>query len=546
MKFSELKYKRPNFKRIQKQISLLLSELDNSTTEEKKLLIDKINKIRNKFNTHASLCRIRHSQNTVDEFYEQENSFFDEVDPKFLTLIVEFYKKLIKYKSELEPIYGENIFKILETTQKISSPEVESLREKEAKLMSEYDKLTANAEIIFDGKPYNLSTINTFSESPDRDIRKRSSFAHWEWFNSNKEKIEDIFDSLVKTRHEIAQKLGYENYIQLAYDSLARIDYGQTEVFNFRNSVRESLLPLIKEIDESHRKKIGVEKIKFYDESLLFPDGNTEKIVDLIPKSKIIFSKLSKKLGKMFKKFVKKEVLDLESREAKSLGGYCDYLHNFKIPFIFANFNNTINDVGVFAHECGHAFNVSSSVQDWPELDWPSIEACEIHSISMEFLTWPYMNLFFENPKKYFYSHLVTSLRFLPYCLTIDEFQHVVYENPMMSKEERNLAWKAIEKANMPDEDYDGCEFLESGCRWQEKAHVFVNPFYYIDYGIAQICAYQLWKNNDIEKYIKLCELGGSKSFLNLLNAVELKSPFEQQTVKEVINYAREKFCELD
>jgi len=235
--------------------------------------------------------------------------------------------------------------------------------------------------------------------------------------------------------------------------------------------------------------------------------------------------------------------MDQINRKGKATGGYCTYIGAFQSPFIFSNFNGTSGDIDVLTHEAGHAFQVYSSRNiGINEYNWPTYEACEIHSMSMEFFTWPWMSLFFEeDTEKYWFSHLANAICFLPYGVAVDEFQHVVYENPDLSPQARNKAWKAIEQKYLPHRDYDGQSYLESGAYWQKQTHIFASPFYYIDYTLAQICAFQFWSRdrNDHatawKDYVSLCQQGGSRSFLELVKLAGLESPFQPGCLQQVM-----------
>src|SRR5690606_28092373 len=196
----------------------------------------------------------------------------------------------------------------------------------------------------------------------------------------------------------------------------------------------------------------------------------------------------------------------------KQGGGYCTYIPEYKSPFIFANFNGTSHDVDVLTHEAGHAFQVYSSRDLLPEYRWPTMEAAEIHSMSMEFLAWPWIDQFFlEDTPKYKFNHLAGAISFLPYGVLVDEFQHHIYEKPGLTPDERKALWRKLEKKYMPFKDYGDDAFMEKGTYWLRQGHIFSAPFYYIDYTLAQVCAFQYWikhqanRKEALESYLKLC-----------------------------------------
>jgi M3 family oligoendopeptidase len=268
-----------------------------------------------------------------------------------------------------------------------------------------------------------------------------------------------------------------------------------------------------------------------------------------------MYAELSKETDDFYQYMWKNELMDNAAKDGKMTGGYCTFIGNHQSPFIFSNFNGTSHDVTVLTHEAGHAFQCYATSRniDLYEYLWPTYEACEIHSMSMEFFTWPWMQLFFkEDTEKFKFEHLSGALQFLPYGVAVDEFQHLVYENPNMTAAERNEAWRMVEKKYLPHRTYEGNDFLEKGGYWHRQSHIFSSPFYYIDYVLAQICAFQFWKKSLEDKenawkdYVKLCKAGGSMSFLKLVELAGLRSPFEDGTVEWAIQPIKEYFEKTD
>jgi M3 family oligoendopeptidase len=507
-----------------------------------------MNAIRNDFNTMANICYIRHTVDTNDEFYKQEQDFFDEVEPEMQGLVTEYYKALVnsRFRSELEKKWGKQLFALAETQLKTFSPEIIEDLQLENKLTSEYTKLVASAKIFFEGEERTLAQLQPFAESPDREMRKRASEARVNFFKEHEEKFDDIYDQLVKVRTKIAQKLGFKNFVELGYARLGRTDYNSEMVAKFREQVKEFIVPVAIKLYERQRERIGVDKLKYYDEAFSFQTGNPTPKGDaewIIENGKKMYKELSPETDEFFRFMTENELMDLVAKKGKASGGYCTYIENYKAPFIFSNFTGTSGDIDVLTHEAGHAFQVYESRHfEIPEYNWPTLEACEIHSMSMEFFTWPWMELFFkEDTEKYKFNHLSSALLFLPYGVAVDEFQHFVYENPNVTPAERKRVWREIEKKYMPTRDYDGNDYLERGGFWQRQSHIYTTAFYYIDYTLAQICAFQFWKRSRENReqawndYLTLCQQGGSKSFTELVKTANLISPFEEGCVQSVI-----------
>ena len=560
MKFSEFKYERPNYEENKKEIASLVERINTSSNyKEQRGNINELNEIRNNIQTMQTICSIRHSIDTEDEFYEKEKNYWDEYSPLYEEINSEFYKSVVesKFKQEIEKDFGQQFVKISQYSLKSFSKEIIKELQEENKLCSEYSKLLASAKINFEGEERNLSGLGKFMQSKDRDMRIKASKAYYNFFKENEEKFDDIFDKLVKLRAKMAKKLNFNNFVELGYIRMMRTDYNAEMVKNFRKQVLEYIVPVASDLYKRQEKRLGIENLVYVDENFEFLSGNATPKGDpeyIIENGKKMYSELSKETKEFFEFMLENELMDLVTKKGKAAGGYCTYIPNYEAPFIFSNFNQTSDDIDVLTHEAGHAFQLYMSTWiDMPEINFPTYESCEIHSMSMEFITWPWMDLFFkEDTEKYKFTHLSSAIKFIPYGILVDEFQHDIYENPTMSKKERKKVWRDLEKKYLPHKDYEGCEFLENGGWWFKQGHIFKNPFYYIDYTLAQICALQFWKKMRENKeqgwnsYLDICRVGGTKSFLEIVNIGNLKSPFEDGCVDNVIDTIKEWLDQVD
>ena len=560
MNFNDYKYEHLDLEKIKGEFSELIGSFEKAENVEGQIeAFDKIIKLRNHIETMQTLVSIRHSIDTNDEFYDKENEYMDEISPILFGFTNDFYKVLVnsKFKDELIKKYGKLLFDLAENTLKVFSNEIIPDAQEENRLSSKYSKLIASAKIDFDGKELNLSQMVPYTQSKDRNVRIEAAKKVAHFFAENQEEFDNIYDSLVKVRTKMAQKMGYKNYVEFGYKQLSRLEYDAKMVEGYRKQVLENIVPLHTELRKRQEKRLGVEKLRFYDESIKFNSGNADPHGSpewILNHGKTMYKELSKETDEFFTFMTENNLLDLLSKKGKMSGGYCTYIPEHKAPFIFANFNGTAHDIDVLTHEAGHAFQVYQSRSfDVPEYLWPTYEACEIHSMSMEFLTWPWMNLFFENDTdKYKFIHLSEALLFIPYGVTVDEFQHWVYENPEVTPQERREKWLEIEKKYLPTRDYGEVNELKNGIFWFRQGHIFSSPFYYIDYTLAQVCAFQFWikSREDREKawkdYLNLCKLGGSKSFFELMKSANLKNPFEEGTLASVIPKIKEYLDSVD
>jgi len=560
MKFNEYEYEHLDLEKIKAEFSRLIESFKKAKNMKRQVAaFDEIIKLRNHIETMQTLVSIRHSVDTNDEFYDKENEYMDEISPILFGFTNDFYKTLVnsKFKDELVEKYGKFLFDLAENTLKTFSPEIIPDAQEENRLSSKYSKLIASAKIDFDGKELNLSQMVPYTQSKNRNVRIEAAKKVAQFFAENQDEFDNIYDSLVKVRTRMAQKMGYKNFVEFGYKQLSRLEYDAKMVEGYRKQVLENIVPLHTELRERQGKRLGVEKLKFYDEAIKFNSGNADPHGSpewILNNGKTMYKELSKETNEFFTFMTENNLLDLLSKKGKMSGGYCTYIPEHKAPFIFANFNGTSHDIDVLTHEAGHAFQVYQSRGfEVPEYLWPSYEACEIHSMSMEFLTWPWMDLFFENDTdKYKFIHLSEALLFIPYGVTVDEFQHWVYENPEATPKERREKWLEIEKKYLPTRDYGEVEELKNGIFWFRQGHIFSSPFYYIDYTLAQVCAFQFWiksrenREKAWQDYLNLCKLGGSKPFFELMKSANLKNPFEEGTLAFVIPKIKEYLDNVD
>jgi M3 family oligoendopeptidase len=540
MKFSEMEYERPDMNILKSEFRSLLNEFENANScKETRDIIEQVNKLRVDYESMMSMAFIHYSIDTCNKSFIEEQDFFDDNNPIYENFVTEYYRALTnsKYRSELEEVFGKYLFTIAELELKTFNPEIIDDLKKENHLTSKYVKLIASAKIMFEGQERNLQQLHPFMESTERKTRKAAFEAYWEFFENNSEELDNIFDELVKLRDGMAKKLGYKNFIELGYARMGRSDYDYDMVAKFRKKIKTLIVPLATELRKRQCRRLGLDSLKAYDFPIQFKSGNAKPKGSpkwIVEVGKIMYDELSPEASEFFNFMIDNDLMDLYNRKGKADMGYCDYIPKFRNPFIFANMDGTEYDITVLTHEAGHALQSYLSrdiaIKEYTD---PTSDSAEIHSMGMEFLTWPWMDLFFkEDTDKFKFSHINGSILFLPYGVLVDEFQHYVYENSEVSPIERKRKWRELENIYLPTYDFDGNKFLENGARWQRQGHIYEVPFYYIDYCLAQICAYQFWQKaredqvKATEDYIRLCKAGGSGSFLELVKIAGLMSPF--------------------
>ncbi|MBL7998604.1 MAG: M3 family oligoendopeptidase [Candidatus Kapabacteria bacterium] len=549
MQFNDIPYSRPDFSEFSAQFNSLLRDFNNAPSAAvQNDIMQQINDVRTELDTAMSVVSVRNSIDTTNSYYESEQDFMDNLGPIYSELVNNYYVALAAspYRADLERIWGKQLFRIAEMSAKCISPEVIEDLQKENHLGTEYQKLLASAKIFFDGEERNLAGMSPYMQSTDRDTRRAASEAKWNFFSAHREELDSIYDNLVKLRTSIAHKLGFENFVGLGYNRMTRSDYNPQMAATYRSYILKHIVPVTQKLRARQKERLGVEKLTIYDEALHFksgnptPKGGPEWIVE---QAKNMYKEMSPETNEFFNFLCDYGLMDLVNRPTKAGGGYCTMFPKYKAPFIFSNFNGTAHDVDVLTHEAGHAFQCYMSRNNGvSEYSFPTLEACEIHSMSMEFFAWKWIKSFFkEDEDKYQFEHLSGALLFLPYGVTVDEFQHYVYENPNATPAQRKATWRDIEKKYLPHRNYDGIPFLEEGGVWQQQSHIYQSPFYYIDYTLAQICALQFWvrakndRDDAWKDYLELCKAGGKYSFLELVQLANLRSPFQEESFVSII-----------
>ena len=552
MKFSEMKYERVELDVARPKLQEFAESFKTAKTAEEAFAAYKeFDEYMQYISTMGSISYIRHTMDTNDEYYAGEVEHWDEIDPILEEFLNEITKILLAhpFRKEMEAAWGNLLFVNAEMDTKTFTPEIVEDLQEENKLVTEYEKLIASAQIEFDGKTLNLAQLMAYAEDVDREVRKAAVKAEAVWYNNNAQRLDEIFDELVKIRHRIAGKLGHDSFTQIGYYRMTRNCYDQEMVAKFRKGVVDHIVPLAREMKKAQAKRIGITDPKVYDMGLFYPDGNAKPKgtpEEIFAHGKKMYEELSPDTAEFMNFMLKSEMFDVITRPGKAAGGYCATLAMHKVAFVFANFNGTSGDIDVLTHEAGHAYASYAAKDVYPSnLREYTSDVAEIHSMAMEFLTWPWMEGFFgESTEKYYNIHLARAITFIPYGTMVDEFQHLVYENPSWTPAQRNACWLELEKKYTPWLDFDNLPFLSEGRMWQAKWHIYGRPFYYIDYCLAQIMALSFWAEAQEDfkaawkKYDKLVSFAGTKTFVELTELSEMPSPFVPENIAKITGAA--------
>ena len=562
MTFSQIAYQRIDVDALRQQLTGLLEQLRGATTFEQaeQAFLAENQAEGATLGTMRNVAQIRRDIDTRDEFYDGEMAFYNQELPKLQPLKKQWTEALLAspFRPALEEKYGAVPFMNAEMSAGTFVPQMVEDLQKESRLVSSYTKLIASAQIEFQGKTLTLSQLSPYKLSPDDEIRRSAWRAEGAWYNANGPELDRIYDELVQLRDSMGKKLGHSGYTRLGYDRMQRNCYTEADVDRFRAAVQKHLVPVVKKLYMAQAKRMGFDfPLSFADKDLTFRSGNPRPVGtpdQILGNGTRFYSELSPETREFWEHMMTHEMMDVESRPGKASGGYCTSIHALRTPFIFANFNGTAHDVKVITHEAGHAFAAFVNRDRVPSnVIWPSLEACEVHSMSMEFFGEAWSDLFFgEDARKFRYTHLADALSFIPYGTMVDHFQHIVYEYPEFGPMERHQVWQELLGVYMPWVRPDDIPFYGEGKGWQRQSHIYKRPFYYIDYCLAQTVALSFWARIQEDPkaawqtYMNYTRLGGTMVFTDLLKEAGLDSPFDENCLKSIAQKAAKFLSEFD
>ena len=556
MKFKEMPYTRPNPEKVKSDLAKLTEKFKNAQSyeEARAVFLEKEEKEKEIY-TLATLSLVRHTIDTRDQFYDGEQTFWNSFQPELAEYSQAWLEAMLAspFRREFAAEYGDILFVNAEIQKKTFSPDIIPEMQRENDLIQEYDKLIASAQIPFEGGTYTLSQLSPFKTDPDDARRLAAWKADGGWFKEHQERLDAIYDELVHLRDAMGRKLGYGGFTRLGYYRMQRNCYTSADVEKFRSAVQKYLVPVADAIKRGQARRLGKEyPMSFADSALEFRSGNPRPVgtpEDILEQGRKFYDALSPETSEFFRTMLDNGLLDVLSTEGKQSGGYCNSFPLYEMSFIFANFNGTQHDVEVVTHEAGHAFAYWMNRKRIPiECSWPSLEGCEVHSMSMEFFGWMNAEGFFgSDARKFLFSHLAGAITFIPYGTMVDHFQHIVYEKPDLTPAQRHAEWKRLLGIYMPWIRLDGeIPFYADGEGWQRQHHIYQMPFYYIDYCLAQTVALEFWAmiqkdfGDAWKHYMDYTVQGGSRTFTELLTSAGLVTPFDEECLKGVCEAATE------
>ncbi|MCG8310007.1 MAG: M3 family oligoendopeptidase [Cytophagales bacterium] len=499
---------------------------------------------------------IKMTCDTTNEEHQKAYTYFvSEIEPKIAPINHQLNEKVIKFpfKDEIDTPGFKILFRNIEKDFRIFREENIPLKTEIQNNSKEFGTISGAMTVFMDGQEMTLQQAATVLESTDRSKREEAYMKISSRRFEDKDKLDKLFNKLVGLRHQVARNAGFTNFRDYMFTAMGRFDYRPKDCFDFHASVRQEIVPILNQLARDRKSKLQLAELKPWDKAVdptnkspLVPFENTD---DLIEKTIKCFSRLDPFLGECIQTMREIKHLDLDSRVGKAPGGYNYPLSEIGIPFIFMNATSTLRDLVTILHEGGHAVH-SIVTKDLELVDFrhtPS-EVAELASMSMELISMDHWNIFFENEaelKRAKKEHLEQIIQTLPWVAVIDKFQHWIYEHPNHLIEERKTKWNEILNDFSDSEtDWTGLEKYKDYI-WQKQLHLFEVPFYYIEYGFAQLGALAIWKNfkenpkKGLEGYLAALKLGNTRSIPQIYRAADIEFNFSREYISELISFVK-------
>ena len=550
MKFNEMTYTRPDIDALLARCKELAAKAAAAPDGDALVrLYYEQSEAFAEYNTAANLANIHYTCDTRDAYWKAEQDFFDANGPAVTNASVEISRAFLAnpHVDALTEKFVTTFVAGMKNAVLSMDDRTVELQQQFNALVSRYQQIYGGALVELDGKQLTIPQLGPYKEDLDPAVRRAAYEAEAGYFDAHRAELDELYGQIVQNLNAQARVMGYHDYSELSYVRMNRIGYGPEEIRKFRDQVANDVVPQLQKVMALRAKRTGIAHPAFTDLPILFRDGNPKPIPGYkarMDAARTMYHELSPETAEFIDFMQDNELFDVESRPGKMSGGYMTSLPSYKAPFIFANWNDTSGDVDVLTHECGHAFEGYVAERDPAipaDLECPGMESAEIHSMAMEFLTAPWHHLLFgRDTDKYALLHAEDSFVFLAYGCEVDEFQHIMYQNPDLTPDERNAEWLKLEKKYRPWIDFDNLPFYGRGAGWQRQLHIYECPFYYIDYCLSTMAALQffllsLTDHKDAwARYLRLVRRAGTASYTELLETAGLKVPFEEGSIKGI------------
>lgn len=545
--FNNIKYERISYEKTKQEINKLIESINKA--KDCNTFIDvckKIISIQNHIEEMYDYADIRNMRDSNDAFFSNEIEYWNEFKPKFDLLFSPFYANIIhsKYRAKLVEIMPSNFFSSIEYQLKISSEDIIELQKQENILKKKYKDLEKN-KIIFDGEERSISYISSFFTNKDRSIRKKAHDALNDYYYAKQKEYDKLFFDLINIRNSIAKKLGFDNYSTYSLYRLRRFGYNYKDIDRFRKNIVQYIIPLCKKITECQKEELALEKLEYYDTVFFKEMPHVEYSgVELLNKIGESFKKIDMDLYSLFRNMLKKHYIDLVQKDNKVNFAITNYLVETELPVITGNYKNNYLDVQTTTHEMGHSFQkYCASMKDKEYvisslLKYPTMEVAEMFSYAMELISMNYLENLFrkEDYNKYCFMKIYNLVANLPYICLVDEFQEKIYSKNDLKIEDIRNEWLKLVKKYHIEKSNSGHINLETGGYFYRQSHIFLDPFYYIDYALSYFGAFAIFDKckNDLKLFKEIGAVASYYPFHKLIDEYGMPNPFEEQTVKNI------------
>lgn len=549
IRFNEIKYERINYDETSIVVTDLIEKLTSCNNFNEYLeSVKKINNIQNHIEEMYDYADIRNMRDESDTFFKNEIQYWNSIKVKYDSLFLPFYNELnnSKFKEQLEKYLPSNFFKIIEYHSRIISSEINDLIKQENELKMEYRNLN-KTKIEFDGEEKTIGSISGLFSNKDRDLRKRAHDAINDFYYSNQSKYDNILFKLISIRNQIAKKLGFNNYVEYSLYKLKRIGYDYKDIRKFRDNIISYIIPICKLMSDWQIEELNLDELKYYD-TIFFSEMPQAKIcgIELLNELKNSFKNVDSELSMLFNNMVDNDYIDLVQRENKVNFSITNYLTESCIPVITGNYKNNYLDVQTTTHEMGHSFQkYCASIKDKeyivsPLLKYPTMEIAEMFSYSMELIMMKYVKNIFdeEDYKKYCFMKIYNLVGNLPYICLVDEFQEMIYSNENLKINDIRRIWLELVKKYHLERSNSGHINLDDGGYFYRQSHIYLDPFYYIDYALSYFGAFSIWNESDtnLDIFKEVGSVASYYAFKELIDKYNMPNPFDENVVDEVAN----------
>ena len=551
--FNDYKYERVGYDSTKDMIDKLYKKLIKCNDKDSYIrIVKKLFKIEKHIEEMCDYADIRNMRELDNKFYIDEMDYWNTYKVKFDSLFVPFYNELLKskYRDDLKDLVPSNFFNIIDYQSKTTCDEISDLVKKENDLKIAYRNLN-KTPIMFKGEEKTINTITPWCSNKDRKERKLAHDTINDFFYEHRNEYDQILFDLIVTRNSIAKKLGFKNYVDYSLYKRKRFGYDYSDIRKFRESVIKYINPICEMMSQWQKEELKLDELMYYD-SIFFKEAPKVKIrgEKLLNKLKTSFKKTDIDLYNLYKNMLNKGYIDFKQSDNKVTFNITNYLAETGVPVITGNFKNNYMDIKSATHEMGHSFqkyNASIKDKDYiisSLLKYPAMEVAEMFSYAMELIMMNQVNNLFSKKeyKKFCFMKMHGLISNLPHMCLVDEFQEEIYSNDNLKVEDIRKTWSKLIKKYQLERTNRGHINLDEGGSFYKVSHIYLDPFYYIDYALSYVGAFSIWNkcDKDLSFFKEIGSIASYYSFKDLINKYNMPNPFDDKTIEKISKTLKE------